>query len=57
LLSAGTFALQCEISGECTGELIGFSSQNSSAECLSSCKDTDGCTWYTYGPEDEICEL
>ena len=38
LLSAVTFALQCEIPGKCTGELIGISSQNSSVECLSSCK-------------------
>ena len=38
LLLGSTGALQCDIPGECTGELIGFTSQNSSVECLASCK-------------------
>ena len=33
-----TSALQCNVQGECVGNLIGFTSQNSSTECLSSCK-------------------
>ena len=31
-------ALQCDVPGECVGNLIGFTSQNSSTECLSTCK-------------------
>ena len=33
-------ALQCEIPGECIGQFIGSTSQNSSAECLATCKGT-----------------
>ena len=31
-------ALQCDAPGQCVGQLIGFTSQNSSTECLSTCK-------------------
>ena len=40
LLCGETVALQCDIPGECTGEFIGFTSQNSSIECLATCKGT-----------------
>ena len=33
-------ALQCEIPGECIGQFIGSTSQNSSTECLATCKGT-----------------
>ena len=36
----GISALQCDVPGECVGELIGFTSQNSSTECLATCKGT-----------------
>ena len=40
LLCGETVALQCDVPGECTGEFIGFTSQNSSIECLATCKGT-----------------
>jgi len=50
-------ALQCDVPGECVGNLIGFTSQNSSTECLSTCKDTEECTWYTFVGGDNFCSL
>ena len=38
LLLGGIAALECDIPGECIGQLIGFTSQDSSTECLSTCK-------------------
>ena len=38
LIFGSAIALQCDIPGECVGQLIGYTSENSSTECLSTCK-------------------
>ena len=38
LLFGGATALQCDVPGECVGQLLGFASFNSSAACLKTCK-------------------
>ena len=37
-LFGGVTALQCDVPGFCVGQLIGFTVENSSTECLSACK-------------------
>ena len=37
-LFGGVIALQCDVPGECVGQLIGFTAENSSTECLATCK-------------------
>ena len=37
-LSHDASALQCNVPGECLGNLLGFTSQNNSQDCLATCK-------------------
>ena len=40
LIFESVVGLQCDIPGECKGELIGFTSEDSSSDCLATCKGT-----------------
>jgi len=57
LLLGQILSLECDVPGECIGQLIGFTSQDTSPDCLSTCKGTEGCTWYTFRPEEKICNI
>ena len=47
---------QCYVSGQCTdGEPVGVSSEVAVGNCLATCKDTTGCTWFTYDKEGSVC--
>ncbi len=46
------------MAGECQeGELLGFSFEDSSADCLEACKNAAdaGCAFYTFSPDDGFC--
>ncbi len=49
---------QCSIPGQCIdGELITLESLESEKACLSECRDTEDCAWYTFDNKLNICEL
>jgi len=48
---------QCNVPGECIGNLIGAASVSTPADCLLTCKYTEGCLWYTSNPPLEFCAL
>ena len=48
---------QCDVAGECSGTLLGFSSTNSTAECLVECKANSDCAWFTHNEQDSFCAI
>ncbi len=42
---------QCDVVGECVGDLLGFVYEESAEECLAECKNANGCLWYSYNAD------
>ncbi len=48
----------CEASGQCLNSiLLAGELRKNATECLKSCKEYNGCKWYSYQPQVELCEL
>ena len=49
------FPEKCSVQGECLNSpLLGHSTQEDEGKCLISCKETSGCTWYTFDEEKQV---
>ncbi len=50
---------QCNVPGECVGDLVGISYVSSASLCLGECKDAEssGCAWFTFNGEGDFCGL
>ena len=49
---------QCFIPGECIfSQSIGIFSSKDEIQCLEMCQNNVNCTWFTFYPETEICQL
>ncbi len=42
---------QCDIVGECVGDLLGFAYEEAAEDCLAECKNAQGCLWYSYNAD------
>ena len=47
----------CNVNGKCIGEQIGTITVDKETECLSQCKSTPTCEYYTYRTDNSSCEL
>ena len=49
---------QCDIQGECIGDIVGVTSENSVIDCLNVCsEDVQDCAWFTFNLESGYCGL
>ncbi len=46
---------QCNVKGQCVGDVLDFSFPTTSLDCLEACQDTDGCTWYSFDTSSSFC--
>ena len=42
---------QCDVVGECVGNLLGFTYEETPEECLAECKNAQDCRWYSYNAD------
>ena len=58
VLPAFNHAKQCSVPGQCTDSTILKAFKIETKElCLEEAKQTPNCTWYTFHPKYELCEL
>ena len=57
VLSPLAASQQCNIPGECVGNLLGATYENSVTDCLSSCQGASGCEWFTFNSDGGYCGL
>ena len=49
---------QCNIQGECIGNIVGVTAENSVIDCLRVCsEEVPDCTWFTFNLASEYCGL
>ena len=48
---------QCDIKGECKGQLVDFKVCRGVAECLLYCKLDAACKWWTWDDPKQLCLL
>ena len=48
---------QCNVRGECIGNLFGVTYENSVTDCLSSCQGEPECEWFTFNNDGGYCGL
>ncbi len=41
-------AQECDIAGECVGDLHGFTYEETANDCLAACQGVPECAWYSY---------
>ena len=47
----------CNLNGFVQGGLLNVTFNSNRNSCLQSCKQTDGCKWYTFDQSDDYCFL
>ncbi len=48
--------LMCYVPGFCTNStVIGYAQADIPRQCLTACQDYQGCHWFSFKPEDELC--
>ena len=48
---------ECGIPGLCIGVQVGYSIEESENACLSQCRITDDCAWYSFDSNGGLCSL
>ena len=56
-VSAPAASQQCNIPGECVGNIFGATYENSVTDCLSSCQGASECEWFTFNSDGGYCGL
>jgi hypothetical protein len=53
-----TIGQDCFVPGGCVNSsLVGFSHPSDSRGCLVDCQGKDGCNWFTYSEQFNLCQL